>query len=261
MIQNVSTKPYLDSVHPVAIAHRGYSQEGLENSLQAFKAARELGYRYLETDVNTTADGVTVVFHDPTLDRTTDRNGVIAQLPYSYVREARIGGREPIATLEEFVTELPGARLNLDVKDAGSVQPMIDTIEKYGLHNRVCVASFSEKRRRQVLAGLSQPVASSPGKWLLVAYFLLSAWLPAALIQRMMRGVDVLQIPTHHSGLTLVTPATVRRAHKLGLKVHVWTINDSARMHALFDIGVDGVMTDRADLLAEVMRQRGYWTS
>lgn len=261
MTRNAPTKPYLDSTHPVAIAHRGYSRDGLENSLQAFQAAKELGYCYLETDVNTTADGVAMVFHDPTLDRTTDRNGVIAQLPYSYVRGARIGGREPIATLEEFVTALPGARLNLDVKDAGSVRPMIDAIEKYGLHENVCVASFSEKRRRQVLAGLSRPVASSPGKWLLAAYFLLSPWLPAALIRRLMRGVDVLQIPTQHSGLKLVTAATVRRAHQLGLKVHVWTINDSSHMHELFDLGVDGVMTDRADLLAGVMRQRGYWTS
>lgn len=260
MNRNSSPKPYLDSSHPVAIAHRGYSEEGLENSLKAFKAARELGYLYLETDVNTTADGVTMVSHDPTLDRTTDRNGKIAQLPYSYVREARIGGQEPIATLEEFVTALPDARLNIDVKDAGSVEPMIQAIEKYGLHDRVCVASFSEKRRRQVLAGLSRPIASSPGKWLLVSYFLLSPWLPAPLIRRMMGSVDVLQIPDHFKGLTLVTAGTVRRAHALGLKMHVWTINEPAKMHELFDLGVDGVMTDRADLLAQVMRERGYWT-
>lgn len=255
-----SPKPYLDSVHPVAIAHRGYSREGLENSLRAFRAAMDLGYRYLETDINTTADGVTVVFHDPTLDRTTDANGTIAELPFSHVRAARIGGREPIATLDEFVTALPDARLNIDVKDAGSVQPMIRAIEKHGLHDRVCVASFSEKRRRQVLAGLSRPVASSPGKWLLALYFLLSPWLPAPIIRRLMRSVDVLQVPTHIGRLALVTAATVRRSHRLGLKMHVWTINDSAQMHALLDLGVDGVMTDRADLLAQVMRERGYWT-
>lgn len=256
---NARTVPYLDSRHPLAIAHRGFSQEGLENSLTAFQGALDLGYNYVETDLNTTADGVTVVFHDSTLDRTTDREGVIADLSHADVALARIGGREPIATLREFVTAFPTARFNIDVKDAGSVTTLISVIEEFGLHERVCVASFSERRRRQVLAGLSRATASSPGKWLLVAYFLLSPWLPGFLIRRLMRGTQVLQIPRRFKGLELVTAKRVQRAHRLGLKVHVWTINNAAEMDALFDVGVDGLMTDRADLLATVMRQRGYW--
>lgn len=255
----MTSKPYLASEHPLAIAHRGYSREGLENSVAAFKAALDLGYQYVETDINTTADGVAMVFHDATLNRTTDKQGLIAELPYSAVREARIGSKEPIATLEEFVAALPEARFNVDVKDAGSVTPLIAAIEKYGLHDRICVASFSDKRRRKVMAGLSRPVASSPGKRMLVAYFLLISRLPARLARFLMRHLDVLQLPTHYKGLELVTAASVRRAHSLGLKVHVWTIDDPAEMNRLFDLGVDGIMTDRADLLAEVMRQRGYW--
>lgn len=260
MAKTKTPKPFLDFSRPVAIAHRGYSTEGLENSVAAFKAAVELGYNYLETDINTTEDGVAMVFHDATLDRTTDMRGAIAALPYSEVRTARIAGREPIATLEELVTALPGVRFNIDVKDAGSVAPLIAAIEKHRLHDRICVASFSDKRRRAVLAGLSSPVASSPGKTLLVTYFLLQAWLPAPLLRFLMRGVDVLQIPVRHQGMELATAAKVRRAHALGLKVHIWTIDDPAEMNRLFDLGVDGIMTDRADLLAEVMHQRGYWT-
>lgn len=254
------TKPYLDSAQPLAIAHRGFSRDGLENSLPAFKAALALGYQYVETDINTTSDGVSLVFHDATLDRTTDLSGTIAELPYSVAGRARIGGRERIATLDEFLAALPRARFNIDVKDAGSVVPLVDAIESHGLHDRVCVASFSDRRRRKVLARLSRPVASSPGKWLLVAYFLLSPWLPGPLISRLMRDADVLQIPRQYLGLELVTPVRVARAHRMGLKVHVWTIDDPAQMHELFDLGVDGIMTDRADLLANVMRQRGYWT-
>ncbi|MHA7304341.1 glycerophosphodiester phosphodiesterase [Arthrobacter sp. TMN-49] len=250
----------MDSLHPVAIAHRGFSRDGLENSLTAFKAALDLGYSYVETDVNTTADGVTVVFHDPTLDRVTDHDGAIAQLPYSVVSQARIGGREPIATLAELVAALPTALFNIDVKDQGSVVPLAELIEEWGLHDRVCLASFSGKRRRQVLARLSRPLANSPGKWHLASYFLLSPWLPSPLTRFLMRGVDVLQIPRRHGNFELVTAATVRRAHRLGLKVHVWTIDDPEQMHHLFELGVDGIMSDRADLLAEVMRQRGYWT-
>lgn len=252
--------PYLDSAHPLAIAHRGFSRDGLENSLVAFQAALELGYQYVETDLNTTSDGVAMVFHDSTLDRTTDRGGAIAELPYAEVEKARIGGREPIATLPEFVAALPAARFNIDVKDAGSVAPLVRVIEEAGLHERICVASFSERRRRQVLAGLSRPVASSPGKSLLAAYFFLSPWLPAFLTRALMRGVNVLQIPRRHNRLELVTAKTVARAHSLGLKVHVWTIDEPAEMHELFNLGVDGIMTDRADLLAGVMRERGYWT-
>ncbi|WP_343318758.1 glycerophosphodiester phosphodiesterase [Arthrobacter sp. TMP15] len=254
-----SVKPFLDSAQPLAIAHRGFSLDGLENSLTAFQAALGLGYEYLETDINTTSDGVGVVFHDATLDRTTDLAGTIAQLPHSVVRSARIGGREPIATLEEFITALPNARFNVDVKDAGSVEPLVAAIETYGLHERVCIASFSDKRRRQVLARLSRPVASSAGMKLLLTYYLLTPLLPRVLTRFIMREVDVLQIPRTYRGLNLASRAKVRRAHRMGLKVHVWTIDDPAQMHELFELGVDGIMTDRADLLAEVMRQRGYW--
>lgn len=253
------TKAYLGSAHPVAIAHRGFSLDGLENSLAAFTAALAQGYQYVETDINTTADGVTVVFHDASLDRTTDQAGLIAELPYATVRKALIGGREPIATLREFFAALPTARFNIDVKDAGSVATLAALIEELGLHDRVCVASFSDNRRRQVLARLSKPVASSPGRNLMAAYALLGPWLPARLMRALMHDVDVLQIPRSFGTLNLISRRSVTRAHRLGLKIHVWTINDPAQMNELFDLGVDGIMTDRADLLADVMRARGYW--
>lgn len=244
----------------MAIAHRGFSRDGLENSLPAFVAAQELGFMYLETDVNTTADGVTVVFHDASLDRVTDQVGLIAKLPYAVVREARIGGREPIATLAEFVSALPDAKFNIDVKDDGSVVPLAEAIERFGIHDKVCVASFSDKRRRAVLARLSKPVASAPGMSLMTLFVLLGPILPQPLLERLMRDVDVLQIPRRHRGIPVATARVVSRAHSLGLQVHVWTINETADMHELFDMGVDGIVTDRADLLAEVMRERGYWT-
>lgn len=252
-------RPYLDAGAPLAIAHRGFSRHGLENSLAAFQAALDLGFSYLETDLTTTADGVTLAFHDPTLDRTTDQTGVIAQLPYAKVRLARIGGRTPIATLQELLTALPGTHFNLDVKDAASVGPLVELVEKLQLHDRICVTSFSERRRRQVLALLSRPVSSSPGRVLLMAYFLTSPWLPRFLMRALMRSVDVLQTPPSYLGLRLATAKNIDRAHSLGLHVHVWTIDDPAHMHALFDMGVDGIMSDRADLLADVMMQRGYW--
>ncbi|MGO4383686.1 glycerophosphodiester phosphodiesterase family protein [Specibacter sp. RAF43] len=252
-------RAYLDSPVPLAIAHRGFSLDGLENSLTAFRAAVGLGYSYLETDINTTADGVTVVFHDPSLDRITDRGGLIAELPYAVVRRALIGGREPIATLPELLRALPEAHFNIDVKDAASVAPLAAAIEEFGLHERVCVASFSDRRRLRVLALLSRPVASAAGKPGLAAFALLGPWLPRPLVRLFLPRVDVLAVPPTYRGRTLVTRRFVARAHRMGLRVQVWTVDDPAHMHRLLDLGVDGIMTDRADLLAAVMRERGYW--
>jgi glycerophosphoryl diester phosphodiesterase len=252
--------PYLDSDRPVAIAHRGFSTEGLENSLTAFRAAIELGYGYVETDVHTTADGVALVFHDATLDRVTGVRGAISSLTAGQVAAARINGREPIPTLAEMVTALPGVRINLDVKDEGSVATVAAAIEQYSLHDRVCVASFSDRRRRAVLRRLSRRTASSAGQAGTAAFVLLGPWLPRFLMRRLLSDVDCLQVPLKFKFIRVVTPGSVARAHALGLKVHVWTVDDPELMHRLFNLGVDGVMTDRADVLAAVMRERGYWS-
>ncbi|HEV7168499.1 MAG TPA: glycerophosphodiester phosphodiesterase [Micrococcaceae bacterium] len=251
--------PYLDSDVPVAIAHRGFSTEGLENSLPAFRAAVGLGYGYVETDVHTTSDGVALVFHDPTLDRVTDVRGSISDLTAAQVAAARINGKEPVPTLAELVTALPTVRINLDIKDDGSVLTVAEAIERYGLHDRVCVASFSDRRRRAVLRLLSRRTASSAGQTCTACFVLLGPWLPRLVMRWLLRDVDCLQVPLTFRSIRVVTAHSVARAHALGLRVHVWTINDPAIMHRLFDMGVDGLMTDRADVLAGVMRERGYW--
>ena len=129
------------------MAHRGGAHlpgnEGLENSLVAFANAVSLGYRYLETDVHATADGVLLAFHDHHLDRVTDGRGRVGDLPWNVVRRARIGGREPIPTLEELLGAFPDARVNVDVKHRSAVGPLIDAVRRTDAIERVCVASFS----------------------------------------------------------------------------------------------------------------------
>src|SRR3954454_13377397 len=98
------------------MAHRGGAIEHLENTMPAFEACVAMGYRYLETDVRVTADGVLVVFHDAVLERVTDAQGRIDQLPWSRVSRARIAGREPILRLEELLGAWPDVRFNLDIK-------------------------------------------------------------------------------------------------------------------------------------------------
>jgi glycerophosphoryl diester phosphodiesterase len=250
------------------MAHRGFSLDGLENSMAAFGAAVGLGYRYLETDVHTTADGVLLLFHDAALDRITDSTGRIADLTAEEVSRARIGGTEPVPTFDELVAAFPGIRFNLDVKDWHSVRSVADAIERHAVHDRVLIASFSDRRRRAVLRRLSRRTASSAGTSANAAFLALSPLLAApglrslvrAVLRRVLRDVDALQVPVRYRGIPVVTPGFVRRAHGLGLHVHVWTINDPDEMHRLLDLGVDGIVSDRADLLKEVLESRGAWS-
>jgi len=254
---------YLDHPGPIAMAHRGFSPEGLENTMVAFEAAGRLGYRYVETDVHATRDGTVVAFHDDTLDRLTDRVGRITDLSWREVARARIGrSRESVPLLEDLLGTWPELRLNIDVKSAGAILPLARALERTRAHERVCVASFSDQRRREVLMRLTRPVVTSAGQTT-AARFRAAAALPALLrttvLTRVMAGVDGLQVPVRHAGVEVVTPSTLAAAHEIGTFLHVWTVNEAAEMHRLLDLGVDGIVTDRADLLRDVLTSRGQW--
>jgi len=252
-------RPYLDQPGPIALAHRGFSIDGLENSLAAFAAAVDLGYRYVETDVHATRDGVVVAFHDETLDRVTDGSGTLAELPWATVRAARIGGVEPVPTLAELLGSWPELRVNIDVKSAAAIGPTAEVIERTAAHDRVCLTSFSDARRRAVVAALSRPVATSAGTRTVAGFLAATAGHSRRGQARALREVDCLQVPQRYGLLPVVSAATLAAAHAHGVQVHVWTVNDPVEMTRLLDLGVDGLVTDRADLLREVLRSRGVW--
>ncbi|MGW7267895.1 glycerophosphodiester phosphodiesterase [Streptomyces sp. NPDC054842] len=247
--------PYLDHPGPIPFAHRGGTAEGLENTLFQFRRAVEAGYRYIETDVHTTADGRLVAFHDSTLDRVTDGVGRIADLPWDEVRHARVAGREPVPLFEELLDTFPEVRWNVDVKAEGALRPLLGLIERTASWDRVCVGSFSEARvaRAQRLAG--PRLATSYGTRGVLGLRLRSYGMPA--VAR--RSAIAAQVPEAQSGVTVVDRRFVRAAHARGLHVHVWTVNEPARMHRLLDLGVDGIMTDHIDTLREVLEDRGTW--
>ncbi|BBC97238.1 glycerophosphodiester phosphodiesterase [Streptomyces griseofuscus] len=247
--------PYLDHPGPLAFAHRGGAADGVENTAAQFRRAVELGYRYIETDVHATADGRLVAFHDTTLDRVTDGAGRIADLPWSEVRRARVGGREPVPLFEELLETFPEVRWNIDIKAEPALRPLLDLLERTGAWDRVCVGSFSEARvlRAQRLAG--PRLATSFGTRGVLSLRLRSWGLPAAV----RRSAVAAQVPEAQSGVPVVDARFVRAAHARGLHVHVWTINEPERMHRLLDLGVDGIMTDHIDTLRKVMEERGVW--
>lgn len=248
---------FLEHDGPLAFAHRGGAAGGLENSMAAFHHAVELGYRYLETDVHATADGVLLAFHDSTLDRVTDRRGQVAQMSWSEVSRARIGGVEPIPLLEDLLGAWPDIRLNVDVKEAGAVQPLVRALQRTGAIDRVCAASFSHHRLQAVRAALGPRLCTSLSSRE-VLRLRLAAVHPAA-HRLALPGAPCAQLPDRVGPLRVVTSGLVRLAHARGQQVHVWTVDRAAEMHRLLDLGVDGLMTNEIVTLRDVMRARDQW--
>jgi glycerophosphoryl diester phosphodiesterase len=253
--------PFLDDDGPVlAFAHRGGARHpelsGLENTRAAFAHAIGLGYRYLETDVHVTRDGVLVAFHDALLERMTDGAGSVEELGTAELSELRVGGREPVPTLLTLVSAFPEARFNIDVKSVGAAAALAAFVHEHGLAERVLVGSFSGRRLRRFrrLAGPGVATSASPGE--VAAYVVLPARL-ARLVTR--RSPAALQVPHRRGPLVVASSRLVRRAHRAGLQVHVWTVDDPDEMRRLLDRGVDGLMTDRTDILRGVLGERGLW--
>ncbi|TDQ50241.1 glycerophosphodiester phosphodiesterase [Actinorugispora endophytica] len=259
------TDVYLDSPAPIGLAHRGGWLPGpdgrvraeLENTAPAFEHAVRLGYRHLETDVHATADGVPLAFHDATLDRVTDRAGVIAELPYAEVARARVGGSEPVPLLEDLLGSLPGARFNIDVKADTSVEPLRVALRRTRAWDRVCVSSFSQARLERVRRTFDRPVTMSSGP-VDVARLRLASLVPL-LVPLARRGVSCVQIPLRRRNFPLLSRGLIATAHRLGVHVHVWTINNPVLMERLLDLGVDGIVTDNTEGLRRVLTGRGAW--
>lgn len=247
---------FLDHAGPLAFAHRGGAGDWPENTMPAFEHAVGLGYRYLETDVHATADGVLLAFHDDRLDRVTDRTGAIAALPFSVVAEARVDGREPIPLLEDLLGAFPDARVNIDPKHDDSVEPLIEVLERTAAVDRVCIGAFSDARLRTLRARLGPGLCTSMGPKE-VARLRLDAI--SGRVHPTPTGC--VQIPESFRGVTVTNAAVVRAAHRAGLQVHVWTVDDPAAMNRLLDLGVDGLMTDRPAALKEVLTARSQWVA
>jgi glycerophosphoryl diester phosphodiesterase len=246
----------------LAFAHRGGAYhpelEGLENTMAAFRHAAALGYGYLETDVHVTGDGALLAFHDLVLDRVSDRRGAIARLTHAEVGQALVGGRERVPTLAELFDAFPRARFNIDLKSDGAVAALAAFIRERGVEDRVLVGSFS-RRRLNAFRRLAGPaVATSAHPLEVLAFRLLPSGRLADLLTR--GRVAALQVPHRRGRFLVVTPGFVRRAHAAGKHVHVWTVDASDEMHELLDRGVDGLFTDRTDILRDVLVERGMWT-
>ncbi len=247
--------PYLDHDGVLAFAHRGGAVEFPENTMLAFEGAIKMGYRYLETDVHLTKDGVLLAFHDDILDRVTDGQGAIADLTYDEVKKAKIGGVHPIPLFEELLLSFPDIKLNVDTKADGSVVPLLKILEDNDAFDRVGIGSFSQKRLNYIRKEKGDRVCLSMAAPKIAQLRFRSWGMPLPI-----PNAQCAQVPINVGALPVVRKSFVDCAHRHGMQVHVWTIDDQEEMNWLLDLGVDGIMTDRPALLKQVLTERGLWS-
>ena len=253
MISRPAKFPFLEHDGVLAFAHRGGAGVGPENTMSAFQACVDLDYRYVETDVHRTSDGYLVAFHDATLDRATDRTGRICDLTWAEVSEARVDG-EQIPLLEDILGTWPDLRVNIDPKADDAVEPLIAVIQKTKAIDRVCIGAFSDARIRRLRAALGPALCTSMGPFEVFRLRMKSLGLPVGGF-----ASGCAQVPIRQGGIPVVDRLSVAAAHRLGLQVHVWTVDEPEVMHQLLDLGVDGIITDRPSTLKQVLLARGQW--
>ncbi|GMR13805.1 MAG: glycerophosphodiester phosphodiesterase [Gemmatimonadota bacterium] len=247
---------------PMFVAHRGGSRLAPENTMEAFRSAVEdWGVDMLETDAHLTRDGEVVLIHDATVDRTCDGAGPVRDMSLAEVQRLDAGyhfrdldGRHSfrgegvrVPSLAEVLEAFPRVRINVETKTREVAVPLVDLVRVHGAEQRVLVAAEYD-RDRQPVRGYAGPWGTSRRQvmsfWVAVQTGTWRAYTPAG---------DVLQVPESWRGIRVVSPRFIRAAHARNIPVQVWTVDEEADMRRLLEWGVDGIQTDRPDVLARVL--------
>lgn len=243
---------------PLAVAHRGGAGLAPENTLAAFSLAFGLGLRYLETDVRLTADGVALAFHDETLVRVTGARGRVRDRPWDDVARLLVQGREPVARLEDVLGSFPDSCVTVDLKEAAAIAPLAAAIRRTGSASRVCVAGAWDGWLAAVRTAVGPALATALG-WRSLTALVTCARVGVRPPRSLATGAFV-HLPLRLGRVPVLGERLVAMSHDLGVRVLAWTVDDPTVMHGLLDDGVDGLITDRPDLLREVLVRRGAWS-
>lgn len=256
--------PFLASLpHPRVLAHRGLVTPELaargivENTAAAVTAAVEAGADIIESDCRITRDGVVVLTHDEDLARTLGDPRAIADVAHRELA-ALFADRGGLLTLAEAFERFPTARFNIDVKVADAAEAAGRIIAPHA--ERALINSFSDERRQRALRAAvaahpaSAAPATAPGQSVTMRLLATTSLGMRSARARVLAGLDALQLPERQSGIRVVSKRLIEAAHRAGVEVHVWTVNDAAHMLRLVELGVDGIVTDRADVALETLR-------
>ena len=244
---------------PRVLAHRGLATAAPENTLLAFSTALAAGADYIETDVHASRDGIAVISHDPDLTRLVGRQSRVEGLTLEQLTCIDLGGGQSFCSLASALEAFPDTRFNIDIKSMSAAVPAARAILDAGARRRVLVTSFGDRRRRaalRLLPGVATSAAALP-----FAFAFGFASLGLLRVSRLLlRRVNAVQVPERWMlgplRVDVVTPRFIAQMHLLAIEVHVWTINDPRDMRRLLDMGVDGIVTDRADIALDLIRSR-----
>lgn len=245
---------FLDHPRPLAFAHRGATTAADENTMAAFEAAARLGYRYIESDVQVSRDGVPILFHDETLERMTGAPGRVSDHDWHALARMRTPRGSALVPVADALAAFPAIRFNLDPKSDAAVDPLGGAIARCGAVERVCIGSFDVRRTLRLRRRLGPRLCWSPSRRGVTALWLAGWGVPVPRL-----AFPAVQVPATAGRVDVVTPRFVAEAHRRGIQVHVWTIDAPADMERLLDLGVDGLMTDNAGVLRQVLQRRGPW--
>lgn len=255
-----------DSSRPLVIAHQGGDGLWPGNTMFAFQKAADLGADVLEMDLHVTSDGVLVLMHDETVDRTTDGSGEIESITlnemktfdagYDWSPDEGItfpfrGQGIAVPTLEEVFTAFPDYRMTIEIKKTNTsmAKPFCETIRAYNMQDKVLVASFHDERLKEFRTECPEVATSSARNETTMFVLLTKAFLGGFYSPQFYS----LQVPEESGGITVMTEAFVRAAHERNLAVEPWTINDEETMRKFITWGADGIITDRPDLMLNVL--------
>ena len=251
---------------PLVIAHQGGDGVWPGETMLAYQNAVDLGVDVLEMDIHITNDGKLILMHDETVDRTTDGTGEIESMTLTDLKKLDAaydwspdegktfpyrGQGIQVATLEEIFQAFPEMRMTIEIKKTNSpmAKPFCDLIREYNMQDKVLVASFHDERLKEFRTECPE-VATSSAKNETTVFVLLTKAFLGGFYSPIFYS---LQVPEESGGITVMTPAFVRAAHARNLAVEPWTINDEETMRKFIEWGVDGIITDRPDILMEVL--------
>lgn len=225
--------------------------------MAAFALASALGLRYLETDVRVTLDGQLVCFHDATVDRVTSGTGPVRSKTVDQLRAMRIHAAELIPTFDEVLDAFPDQCFTVDVKDLDAIGPLVRSLRRKGVAERVCIAGAWD-------GWLGYVRSEVPGVTTALGWRSLTALLCCAraglAAPRALATAPFAHVPIKLGRVPIYVERIVAMSHEIGVRVVTWTVEEPAVMARLLDAGVDAIITDRPDVLREVLVSRGQWT-
>lgn len=244
---------FLEGPRPRILAHRGLATEAPENTLAAFRAAVAVGATHVESDVRVSADGVAMLVHDATLERVSQDATRIDATSAQALQALDLGSGHGIPTLAAALAALPDVRWNLDLKVPAAVEPATRAILEADAVGRVLVTSFDDATRARAVAALPG-VATSASRGLMAKALVAVRLRRRSALRRLLDGIAAVQVPERLGRIRIVDVASIDAFHAAGVEVHVWTVNEAFDMRRLVSLGVDGIVTDRADVAVATLR-------